>query len=184
MNVTFQMGAPYEFTLAMRMQNASGALWEVSMRDPVLKTTISVGKIFFVDVPLGLPTTCRALGRSQAPPAPGLSSVSNSRTCGAYKPVCPFVCVHMPFCDQRHHVCVSVTQTAISTPFWSTTNRPSTTPRWPRGETSPPSPPTDLFIGHQTLYKTAAVGPMAGHPLGVSWTPVAAACPPSATSWS
>ena len=35
---------------------------------------MSVGKIFFVDVPLGLPKTCRALGRSQNPPMQGLSS--------------------------------------------------------------------------------------------------------------
>ena len=73
-NVSFVFGAPYEFTLAMTMQNASGAMWEVSMHDPVLKSTMSVGKIFFVDVPLGLPTSCRALGQSQNPPKQGLSS--------------------------------------------------------------------------------------------------------------
>jgi len=73
-NVSFQFGAPYKFRLAMTMQNASGALWEVTVLDPVVKSTLSVGKIFFVDVPLGLPTSCRTLGQSQSPPTPGLSS--------------------------------------------------------------------------------------------------------------
>jgi hypothetical protein len=73
-NVSFSFGAPYEFRLAMTMQNASGALWEVTMFDPTDETTLSVGKIFFVDVPLGLPTTCRALGSSQNPPKQGLSA--------------------------------------------------------------------------------------------------------------
>jgi hypothetical protein len=73
-NVCFERGAPYTFTLAMTMQNASGAMWEVSMHDPVVKKTLSVGKISFVDVPLGLPTTCRSLGQSQDPPTQGLSS--------------------------------------------------------------------------------------------------------------
>jgi len=73
-NVSFVFGAPYQFTLAMTMQNASGAEWEVSMRDHTDMSTMSIGKIFFVDVPLGLPTSCRALGRSQDPPQPGLSS--------------------------------------------------------------------------------------------------------------
>ena len=58
----------------MTMQNASGAMWEVTMFDPTDKSTMSVGKIFFVDSPLGLPTSCRALGQSQSPPTPGLSS--------------------------------------------------------------------------------------------------------------
>lgn len=73
-NVSFQLGAPYEFRLAMTMQNTSGAMWEVTMFDPVRQSTMSVGKIFFVDVPLGLPTTCRALSQSQQPPKQGLAS--------------------------------------------------------------------------------------------------------------
>ncbi|CAE8712094.1 unnamed protein product [Polarella glacialis] len=73
-NVSFHLGAPYEFKLAMTMQNASGALWEVTMLDPVIKSTMSVGRIFFVDAPLGLPMSCRALGQSQDPPKQGLSS--------------------------------------------------------------------------------------------------------------
>jgi hypothetical protein len=67
-------GAPYDFRLAMTMQNASGALWEVTMFDPTDRTTMSVGKIFFVDAPLSLPKRCRALGQPQSPPAPGLSA--------------------------------------------------------------------------------------------------------------
>jgi hypothetical protein len=75
-NISFHFGVPYEFTMAMTMQNASGALWEVTMHDPVHKHNISVGRIFFVDVPLGLPTTCRSLGKTLDPPTKGLSSYS------------------------------------------------------------------------------------------------------------
>lgn len=75
-NVSLHLGVPYEFTMAMTMQNNSGALWEVIVVDPVNKINISVGKIFFVDAPLGLPLACRSLGKSQVPPKPGLSSYS------------------------------------------------------------------------------------------------------------
>ena len=73
-NVSLTRGVPYEFTLAMTSQNTSGALWEVSMTDPSTDSVLSVGEIFFVDAPLGLPTSCRSLGESQDPPKPGLSS--------------------------------------------------------------------------------------------------------------
>lgn len=76
LNVSLHLGVPYEFKLAMTAQNTSGALWEVSFFDPVSNATISVGKIFFVDVPLNLSTTCRSLGRSVDPPTQGLSSYS------------------------------------------------------------------------------------------------------------
>merc|ERR1712176_1352744 len=42
--------------------------------NPMDNKSISVGKMFFVDVPLGLPKTCRALGLSQNPPTQGLAS--------------------------------------------------------------------------------------------------------------
>jgi len=73
-NVSLHLGVPYEFKLAMTAQNASGALWEVTVLDPVEHVNISVGKIFFVDAPLGLPLDCRALGIAQEPPTQGLSS--------------------------------------------------------------------------------------------------------------
>merc|ERR1712094_155487 len=75
-DINLLFGVPYEFKLAMVAQNSSGALWEVSVFDPVGNSSISVGKIFFVDVPLGLPTTCRALGKSQDPPTHGLGVYS------------------------------------------------------------------------------------------------------------
>jgi len=75
-NVSLHFGVPYEFTLAMTMQNKSGALWEVHVFDPVHKFNITVGKIFFVDAPLHLPKTCRNLGKAQVPPTKGLSSYS------------------------------------------------------------------------------------------------------------
>lgn len=73
--VELEIGVPYEFKMSMRMQNDSGAMWEVTFNDPVHDKLISVGKMFFADKPLGLPAgTCRAFGRSQNPPAVGLSS--------------------------------------------------------------------------------------------------------------
>ena len=44
------------------------------MFDPTDRTTMLVGKIFFVDASLGLPKSCRALGQSPSPPTPGMSS--------------------------------------------------------------------------------------------------------------
>jgi hypothetical protein len=75
-NVSLHFGVPYEFSMAMVAQNESGAVWEVSIFDPIGNSRISVGKMFFVDVPMGLPTTCRSLGRIVNPPTPGLSSYS------------------------------------------------------------------------------------------------------------
>jgi len=69
-----ELGVPYVFTFGIVEQNASGAMWEVSMLDSKSKVTTSVGKIFFVDEPMGLPRHCRALGKAQDPPTPGLSS--------------------------------------------------------------------------------------------------------------
>lgn len=76
LNISLHLGVPYEFTMAMKEQNQSGALWEVSLFDPVGNATISVGKIFFVDAPFGLPRTCRSFGKVQNPPTQGLSSYS------------------------------------------------------------------------------------------------------------
>lgn len=75
-NVSLHFGVPYEFRLAVTAQNKSGALWEVSLFDPVGNIAVSVGKIFFVDVPLKLTTTCRSLGETVDPPTQGLSSYS------------------------------------------------------------------------------------------------------------
>jgi len=72
--VKLELGVPYVFNMSIIYQNVSGALWEVSMRDSFTGKVTSIGKIFFVDVPMGLPSTCRTLGRSQNPPASGLSS--------------------------------------------------------------------------------------------------------------
>ena len=45
------------------------------MRNGATGAVTSVGKIFFVDAPMGLPAaTCRTLGRSQKPPTTGLAS--------------------------------------------------------------------------------------------------------------
>jgi len=72
--VSLELGVPYTFTFGIVAQNASGATWEVSMRDPKYDTNISVGRIFFVDMPMGLPVTCRTLGKSQNPPTSGLGA--------------------------------------------------------------------------------------------------------------
>lgn len=72
--VNLELGVPYVFTFGIVAQNASGAMWEVSMFDTKHESTISVGKIFFVDEPMGLPKTCRTLGYSQNPPTSGLAS--------------------------------------------------------------------------------------------------------------
>lgn len=72
--VKLEFGVPYVFTFGIVAQNTSGAMWEVSMLDPKHDFTISVGKIFFVDEPMGLPQTCRTLGKRQRPPTSGLSS--------------------------------------------------------------------------------------------------------------
>jgi hypothetical protein len=71
-NITLEFGIPYRFALGMVEQNESGALWEVTMWDPARKLSISVGKMFFVDAPMGLdPSKCRGLGKSQIPPVLG-----------------------------------------------------------------------------------------------------------------
>lgn len=72
--VNLELGVPYVFTLGIVSQNASGAMWEVTMFDTKLEHTQSVGKIFFVDEPMGLPKTCRTLGKSQKPPTSGLAA--------------------------------------------------------------------------------------------------------------
>jgi len=73
--VSLQFGVPYTFALGIVMSNASGAMWAVTMSDPIIDAQIEVGRIFFVDAPMGLsPSTCRALGRGQNPPTVGLSS--------------------------------------------------------------------------------------------------------------
>lgn len=73
--VKLELGVPYVFTMQVVASNASGAMWEVSMRHGATQVVTSVGKIFFVDVPMGLPAaTCRMLGRSQKPPTTGLAS--------------------------------------------------------------------------------------------------------------
>jgi len=72
--VKLELGVPYVFTFGVVSQNTSGAMWEVSMFDQKNKTRVSVGKIFFVDEPMGLPKTCRTLGKSQNPPTSGLAS--------------------------------------------------------------------------------------------------------------
>ena len=74
-SVKLDFGVPYTFTLAIVMTNSSGAMWAVTMEDPVKGANIEVGRIFFVDAPMGLdPKICRALGKSQRPPTIGLSS--------------------------------------------------------------------------------------------------------------
>lgn len=76
--IHLQFGVPYTFVLEVTMTNSSGAMWSVTMHDPSTSPTtpaIEVGKIFFVDEPMGLPKDkCRALGKSQNPPTVGLSS--------------------------------------------------------------------------------------------------------------
>lgn len=74
--VHLEIGVPYTFSFGVVRQNASGAMWEATMFDPKRTATISIGKIFFVDAPMGLPTTCRTLGRSQNPPVSGLAAYS------------------------------------------------------------------------------------------------------------
>lgn len=74
-NVTLQTGVPYTFAMEMIFQNVSGATWEVSMFDPTSRRTISVGSIFFVDSPMGLPVgSCRSFGSKQNPPTVGMNS--------------------------------------------------------------------------------------------------------------
>lgn len=74
-NVSFSFGVPYTFEFGIIDQNASGALWEVSVFDPSHKNSISVGKMFLVDAPMGLPADkCRGLGTAQAPPTLGPSA--------------------------------------------------------------------------------------------------------------
>lgn len=71
----FKLGVPYTFRLAVVEQNASGALWAVDVSDPISNHVVSVGRIFFVDTPAGLPAgICRSLGKSQNPPVTGLAS--------------------------------------------------------------------------------------------------------------
>eukprot|EP01063_Lacrimia_lanifica_P024779 TRINITY_DN32621_c0_g1_i1.p1 TRINITY_DN32621_c0_g1~~TRINITY_DN32621_c0_g1_i1.p1 ORF type:complete len:400 (+),score=124.12 TRINITY_DN32621_c0_g1_i1:50-1249(+) len=71
----FALGVPYTFTIMMTAQNASGALWEASMHDPVNERTWEIGAMFFVDAPMGLPADqCRSLGHNQNPPSRGLGS--------------------------------------------------------------------------------------------------------------
>ena len=73
--VRLELGVPYVFTMAIVMTNSSGAMWEVTVRDSATDSVTSVGKIFFVDAPMGLPApVCRTLGRSQDPPTTGLAS--------------------------------------------------------------------------------------------------------------
>lgn len=72
---SFKLGVPYTFRLAMVEQNASGALWAVDVSNPSSNIVVSIGRIFFVDAPAGLPAgICRSLGKSQHPPVSGLSS--------------------------------------------------------------------------------------------------------------
>jgi hypothetical protein len=50
-------------------------MWECKMYDTKNKKTISIGKMFFVDTPMGLDKDkCRFLGRHQNPPKVGLAS--------------------------------------------------------------------------------------------------------------
>jgi hypothetical protein len=75
MSHLLELGVPYTFTMGMTSQNVSGATWEVAMHDPKNKTTISLGAIFFVDAPMGLPTDiCRGLGSTVNPPTAGIGS--------------------------------------------------------------------------------------------------------------
>jgi len=60
------LGVSYTFTLQMEMQNASGAMWSVTMVDPMAADAghpVEVGRVFFKDREFGLPEgTCRVLG--------------------------------------------------------------------------------------------------------------------------
>lgn len=65
----------YTFTLQVVRQNASGAVWECAVFDAKNDRSISIGKIFFVDTPVGLdPQVCQGSGRSNNPPTSGLGS--------------------------------------------------------------------------------------------------------------
>jgi len=63
---TLSIGVTYTFTMQMEMQNASGAMWSVTMVDPTAADVghpIEVGRVFFKDREFGLPEdTCRVLG--------------------------------------------------------------------------------------------------------------------------
>lgn len=58
-------GVLYTFTMQMEMQNASGAMWSVTLKDPTAVDKgheVEVGRVFFKDSELGLPTdNCRRL---------------------------------------------------------------------------------------------------------------------------
>merc|ERR1719401_2613452 len=59
-------GVLYTFTMQMEMQNASGAMWSVTVEDPTAEDKghpVEVGRVFFKDSEFGLPAeTCRTLG--------------------------------------------------------------------------------------------------------------------------
>jgi len=60
------IGVIYTFTMQMEMQNASGAMWSVTVFDPSAAGAgqlVEVGRVFFKDREFGLPTeVCRVLG--------------------------------------------------------------------------------------------------------------------------
>lgn len=80
--VHLQLGVPYVFDMTIVATNTSGAIWEVSMTDTSIPVSAagavtSIGRIFFVDSPMGLPAaTCRTLGQGQSPPVTGLAAYS------------------------------------------------------------------------------------------------------------
>jgi len=60
------IGVNYTFTMQMESQNASGAMWSVTIFDPSAAGAgqfVEVGRVFFKDREFGLPTeVCRVLG--------------------------------------------------------------------------------------------------------------------------
>lgn len=56
----FDFEAQYKFSLQMTMQNSSGAMWRADMYDPTKNEVVELGRMFFIDAPLGLvPAECR-----------------------------------------------------------------------------------------------------------------------------